>query len=217
MNVFYAGVENNLSIVVNGYKSEELNPLCSKASIQWIRKDYWKIIPDTGIRSLNIYVTNSLGDTLNGKYGWSFRIKKIPESEISVGGLKLSSKGDTAFLEQYRLWPGPYLGAKYSDFLLDIRAKVLSYEVEVNRNGKKVYDFGKIVQSDFKWSKTYTRDSLTFTHLDHSVIVDKWVDTLRFKLQENDQVMFRNIVVQEADNRIRVIPELDCYWKPKRN
>jgi hypothetical protein len=214
MNVFYAGIRNELAVVVNGYKSADLVPVCTKAELikKWM--NVWVIIPDTGVKSIKVHITNTNGDTLTDRFGWSFRVYRTPDADLYIGKTKINSVADTVFLEKRSLWPGPFIGAKYDNFLLGIRAEVRKYEIEVVRNNKKIYDFGKIVQDEFKWSKTYTSDSIYFHQLHKDVIIDDWVETLRYKLKENDQIVLKNIEVLEADGRVRIVPKIECYWKP---
>lgn len=176
MNVLYIGVDNPVSIAVNGAKSDA-DVLASISQGNLIKKGNGQYVARVTTQGkANINVKANVNDQMENFAPMEFRVLRIPDPDISLCG----------FAKKNRMTKGEILAcnglvAQNEEFVFDVKFEVVSFEVIVTNKAeaKRKNNSGALYNQD--------------------------VQGLLNTIQSGDAVVFDNIIVRDPANKNRKI------------
>ncbi|MBI3500494.1 MAG: gliding motility protein GldM [Bacteroidetes bacterium] len=134
MLVFYAGVDNPVTISVPGIPSEDLRPSMSGGSISGSKGKYTvKVSASTKEATINVSAQVKGGTNRSMGQGVKFRVKPIPPPVATVYG-----KRNADFIKQGELQFVKAVVPVLDNFDFDVKFQVVSFDVSMNINGLEV-------------------------------------------------------------------------------
>ncbi len=133
MNVFYAGLENPVSIAASGVPSENLVPEISRGGTLTRQRDGSYIVNvDPEVREVNITVRARVGDRLETMAVTPFRVLRNPDPTAYIAGQR-SGRIPRQLLTR----PQTIIEARMAeDFVFDLRYEVARFEMITERAGE---------------------------------------------------------------------------------
>ena len=137
MNVFYAGLENPISVSVPGIPNERLSVSIDNGKIRPLGNGKFNVDVKSGaVSNVSVMATMENGERRN-MGSVQFRIKRVPQPSVKFAGL--STDGS---LPKSEIEAALGLIADYPNFPFKATCKVISFEASVISNGP-VEDFPK--------------------------------------------------------------------------
>jgi gliding motility-associated protein GldM len=132
MNVFYAGIENPVSISVPGIPSDKIRPKISNGKMV-AKGNGYIVYPDKPGRKCVISVTAELSGGKETTIGsMDFRVKSVPDPVATVAGKNEGLIGKSVLLSEQGVF------AEIPDFDFEMNFKVTSFVVSTTREGYTV-------------------------------------------------------------------------------
>lgn len=187
MNVLYVGVDNPLSIMVEGRDCDEVI----------VRTQSGNPIIKTGDCSYNLHFLDSLNQMKTEKVlvgyfdgydsvwsgGFEFRVKRVPNPTMYVGGMKQGRINHNVLMSNC-------IVPRMDNFDYDINFRIKRYSIRIQRS-----------------------DSLLFEKLDQSE--NCFVREIRVainKMHQDDQVVLFNVTVIGPDKVERILQDTTRFW-----
>lgn len=172
-NNVYLGISNPLTIVVENMKCSEFSVFTDNGKIinlEGYDCQYEISLEKLGVAKITILKINVLDTTNLGEY--FLRVKPIPLPIAKIAGKR------GGYISKNELAVQMYIKAEFENFDFDIHIKILSFSVEIKRNGKSIYN------QNIEGSK-FTEE----------------VKSKFLKLKKDDIVYFNDIVAYMPDGR----------------
>ncbi len=133
MNVFYAGLDNPVSIAAGGVPTENLVPEISAGGTLTRRSDgTYLVTVDPDVREVNITVRARVGDRLETMAVTPFRVLRTPDPTAYIAGQR-SGRIPRQLLTR----PQTIIEARMADdFVFDLRYEVARFEMLTERAGE---------------------------------------------------------------------------------
>lgn len=122
MNVVYAGLDNPISVTVEGVTSDKVSASSSNGTLTKVGNGKYMLKPGMG-RELEITATGTMPDGKAITSKQKFRIKPIPTPRGTMRGEMGNVKGPASNLEILSV------GAKLEDFDFDVNLRVTEYTI----------------------------------------------------------------------------------------
>jgi gliding motility-associated protein GldM len=133
MNIFYIGVDNLLSVTVPGLPEENLSVVSSEGAMVRKNSAGGFIVNASSAGNVLISVSEKNGNKITFLDSMQFRVKRIPDPVISIGGIKgegtLSHDELAGLTEIY---------ATLENFDFDCKYDVVSFSMSCDQNGKPI-------------------------------------------------------------------------------
>lgn len=130
MNILYAGMPNPVSILVSGYKPEDIKVEMDKVVINRIDPAHYIFTPDApGTVTLKIYGKGKIIET------YTYRIKTIPAPTVTLAGIS-----DEGKISRQELLAQVGLVSFLNGFDYNVQQPLSRYRVRVFRDGNKLAD-----------------------------------------------------------------------------
>ncbi|HEY4798791.1 MAG TPA: gliding motility protein GldM [Bacteroidia bacterium] len=133
MNVFYAGVDNPVSISVPGIAAEDLRPSMSGGSISGAKGKYIVKVTSASKEAVISVSAATKNGTKSMGPGVKFRVKQIPPPVATVYG-----KRNSDFIKQGEVQFIKGIVPALDNFEFDVKFQVVSFDISMNINGMEV-------------------------------------------------------------------------------
>lgn len=128
MNVLYSGVSNPISLSVAGIPSENITPSISSGTIKKNGNSGWIAVVPAGTKEATITVTAKVNDSSKKMGSETFRVKRVPEPDPSIG-----EASDGFVKREYILSIGKISAKMPKDFEFDYEYVVTSFKMSMQR------------------------------------------------------------------------------------
>jgi hypothetical protein len=136
-NYVYAGIENPISVAVDGINSEFIEVTCENAEIKKHDGVRYQIIPMTNVREVQLSIYSTKGETKELVSTYSLRVLRVPAPEVMLANKVVSN--ETQEIQRNVLIANPYLILRQnSDFIFDLKYMVTGFTIVYKIDGKQV-------------------------------------------------------------------------------
>ena len=121
MNVVYAGLDNPISVTVEGITSDKVNASASNGTMKKVGNGKYILVPGMG-REVVITATGTMPDGKAITSKQTFRVKPIPRPRGTIRG-EFNAKGPASNLAMVSV------GVTFEDFDFDVKPRVTEYTI----------------------------------------------------------------------------------------
>lgn len=134
MNVVYAGLDNPISVTVEGITSDKVNATASNGTLKKVGNGKYILVPGMG-KEVVVTATGTMPDGKAITSKQEFRIKPIPRPRGTIRG-EFNAKGPASNLAVVSV------GVVYEDFDFDVKPRVTEYTIYFPGMGSEVVKGG---------------------------------------------------------------------------